>query len=46
MLGPDGRYQRTLRTEERVALDSPWEITLDVPARTQRRDRIQRARRA
>lgn len=44
-LGPDGRYQQTLHTEDRVTVTSPWEITLDVPAWTERRDRIRRARR-
>ena len=41
LLDPDGLYQRRLRTDELVTLDEPWEITLDLPAWTRRRDRVQ-----
>ena len=44
-LGPDGVYQRRLQTDELVTVDQPWEITLDLPAWTRKRDRIQRVAR-
>jgi Uma2 family endonuclease len=44
-LGPDGVYQRRLQTDELVAVDQPWEITLDLPAWTRKRDRIHRVAR-
>jgi Uma2 family endonuclease len=39
-LGPDGVYERKLQTDEVVTVDHPWEITLDLPAWTRKRDRI------
>jgi Uma2 family endonuclease len=44
-LGPDGVYQRRLRTDALVTVDQPWEITLDLPAWTGKRDRIRRVAR-
>jgi Uma2 family endonuclease len=39
-LGPDGVYQRVLQTDDLVTVDQPWEITLDLPAWTRKRDFI------
>ena len=39
-LGPDGAYQRGVETDELVTVDQPWEITLDLPAWTRKRDFI------
>ncbi|WP_433369144.1 Uma2 family endonuclease [Actinoplanes sp. CA-142083] len=45
LLGPEGSYQRRLQADGLVAVDHPWEVTLDLPAWTQKRDRInQKAR--
>lgn len=44
-LGPAGMYQRRLHTDELVTVDQPWEITLDLPAWTRKRDRIHRVAR-
>ena len=44
-LGPDGVYQRRLQTDELVTVDQPWEITLDLPAWTRKRDLIRRVAR-
>ncbi|WP_328461528.1 Uma2 family endonuclease [Actinoplanes sp. NBC_00393] len=38
VLGSDGIYQKLLQTDERVTVDRPWEITLDLPSWTGRRD--------
>lgn len=40
VLGPGGEYQQLLQTDELVTVHRPWEITLDLPAWTRRRDRI------
>jgi Uma2 family endonuclease len=40
VLGPGGSYQRRLQTDELVTLERPWEITLDLPGWTRRRDQI------
>ncbi|MEU4687842.1 Uma2 family endonuclease [Actinoplanes sp. NPDC023714] len=40
VLGPGGDYEQLLQTVELVTVDRPWEITLDLPAWTSRRDRI------
>lgn len=37
-LGSDGVYRAVQRTAERVTVDDPWKITLDLPAWTRRRD--------
>jgi Uma2 family endonuclease len=39
-LGPGGAYHARVRTDGLVAIDRPWEITLDLPAWTRRRDRL------
>jgi Uma2 family endonuclease len=39
-LGPDGVYQCRLQTDALVTVDQPWEITLDLPAWTRKRDFI------
>jgi Uma2 family endonuclease len=44
-LGPDGVYERRLQTDELVTVDQPWQITLDLPAWTSKRDRIRRVAR-
>jgi Uma2 family endonuclease len=44
-LGPDGVYQSRVHTDEVVTVDQPWEITLDLPAWTRKRDRIRRVAR-
>jgi len=44
-LGPDGVYQALLQTDEIITVDRPWEITLDLPAWTRKRDRIRRVAR-
>ncbi|MEV6298639.1 Uma2 family endonuclease [Actinoplanes sp. NPDC051861] len=40
VLGPGGAYQQVRSTSEVVTVDQPWQITLDLPAWTRRRDRI------
>nr|WP_255644780.1 Uma2 family endonuclease [Actinoplanes polyasparticus] len=37
-LGVDGNYHRQLQTDELVTIHEPWEITLDLPAWTRKRD--------
>jgi len=44
-LGPDGAYRSQLQTDDVVTVDRPWEITLDLPAWTRRRDRTDRVAR-
>jgi len=44
-LDPDGVYERRHQTDELVTVDRPWEITLDLPAWTRKRDRIRRVAR-
>jgi len=44
-LGPDGAYQSRLQADDIVTVDWPWEITLDLPAWTRRRDRTNRVAR-
>jgi Uma2 family endonuclease len=44
-LGPDGVYEGLRQTDELVTVDHPWEITLDLPAWTRKRDRIRRVAR-
>lgn len=44
-LSPDGIYHRQLQTDGLVTVDQPWEITLDLPAWTRKRDRTQRVAR-
>jgi Uma2 family endonuclease len=39
-LGADGSYELQLQTDQLITVDRPWEITLDLPAWTRRRDRI------
>ncbi len=39
-LGSGGVYQSRLQTDEIVTVDRPWEVTLDLPAWTRKRDRI------
>jgi hypothetical protein len=36
----NGDYQPLVQTNELVTVDMPWQITLDLPAWTRRRDRI------
>ncbi|GAA4947853.1 hypothetical protein GCM10025331_39670 [Actinoplanes utahensis] len=45
VLGSGGVYRQGARTDELVTLTRPWEITLDLPALTERRDRFGRPRR-
>jgi hypothetical protein len=40
VLGRDGRYRRQLHTADLVTVDQPWEITVDLPAMTRKRDWI------
>lgn len=40
VLGSDGSYEQRRRTSDLVTLDHPWPVTLDLPAWTRRRDRI------
>ncbi|MFC3740683.1 Uma2 family endonuclease [Paractinoplanes deccanensis] len=42
LLGPDGNYHQQLQTDELVTVHQPWEITLDLPAWTRKRDWIER----
>lgn len=44
-LDPHGVYQVHIHTDELVTVDRPWEITLDLPAWTSRRDRLRRVAR-
>jgi Uma2 family endonuclease len=44
-LGPDGIYQRVRETDEFVTVNQPWEVTLDLPAWTRKRDRIRQVAR-
>jgi Uma2 family endonuclease len=39
-LEPDGQYHQRLQTDERVTLEEPWAVTLDLPAWTRKRDRL------
>ncbi|AEV88167.1 hypothetical protein ACWT_7157 [Actinoplanes sp. SE50] len=39
-LGADGSYRQLLETSDLVTVDQPWQVTLDLPAWTRRRDRI------
>jgi len=41
-LGRDGTYVQQLQTDALVTIGQPWEITLDLPAWTRRRDRIRK----
>ncbi|MDR6325573.1 Uma2 family endonuclease [Actinoplanes couchii] len=45
VLGPDGQYRQTVHTDEPLTIEEPWKITLDPSAWTDRRDRLERARR-
>ncbi|XVV11551.1 Uma2 family endonuclease [Actinoplanes sp. CA-131856] len=40
VLSAPGSYDRLIETHALVTVDRPWEITLDLPAWTRRRDRI------
>ena len=42
LLGRGGVYIEKLRTDELVTVREPWEITLDLPAWTRRRDELRR----
>jgi Uma2 family endonuclease len=42
ILDDRGVYRQHLRTSERLTLSGPWPTTLDLPARTNRRDRSRR----
>jgi Uma2 family endonuclease len=44
-LGSDGAYRMVQRTAERVTVDDPWKITLDLPAWTRKRDQLSRVSR-
>jgi Uma2 family endonuclease len=44
-LGPERVYQARLQTDELVTVDQPWEVTLDLPAWTRRRDRLRQVAR-
>ena len=37
-LGADGNYHQRAHTDELVTIHEPWEITLDLPAWTHKRD--------
>jgi Uma2 family endonuclease len=39
----DGFYTEVLQTDRRVTVQEPWEITLDLPAWTRKRDRMRTA---
>jgi Uma2 family endonuclease len=41
-LDPDGQYRPRFQTDGLVTVDEPWPITLDLPAWTERRDRLHR----
>jgi Uma2 family endonuclease len=41
LLAQDGTYEPRLQTHELVTIDQPWKVTLDPPAWTRRRDRLQ-----
>jgi Uma2 family endonuclease len=45
LLGSDRVYRRGLQTDNLVTVDQPWEITLDLPAWTRKRDRIRQVAR-
>jgi Uma2 family endonuclease len=45
VLGGDGVYLPVVETDELITVYRPWEVTLDLPAWTRRRDRIRRAAR-
>lgn len=38
LLGPDGAYELRLHTADRVTLDQPWRVTIDLPEWTEIRD--------
>jgi Uma2 family endonuclease len=40
LLGPDGSYRRGLHSADVVMIDQPWQVALDLPAMTRKRDRI------
>ena len=40
-----GVYQARLQTDDIVTVDQPWEVTLDLPAWTRKRDRLRRVAR-
>lgn len=40
VLEDDGQYSQLLQTEELVTVHRPWNITLDLPAWTRKRERI------
>jgi Uma2 family endonuclease len=42
LLGSDGVYRQRLHTAERVTLDDPWPVTLDLPAWTDLRNAFRR----
>lgn len=46
LLGDDGIYEQHMSGDELVTVDVPWEVTLDLPAWTRRRDRIREAARS
>jgi Uma2 family endonuclease len=39
-LGSDGAYRQRMQTDEFVVVDEPWNITLDLPAWTRKRDSL------
>jgi hypothetical protein len=41
-----GFYVEVLQTDEYIKVDAPWEIALDLPAWTRKRDRMRAARAA
>ncbi|MCY1140301.1 Uma2 family endonuclease [Actinoplanes sp. Pm04-4] len=41
-LGADGNYHQQLHTDELVTVREPWEITLDLPGWTRRRDFLEK----
>ncbi|XVU24315.1 hypothetical protein ACQPZJ_44995 [Actinoplanes sp. CA-054009] len=41
LLGVGENYHQRLQTDELVTVDQPWEITLDLPAWTRKRDWLQ-----
>ena len=42
VLAEDGVYRPVLETDELITVHRPWDVTLDLPAWTRRRDRIRR----
>lgn len=39
-LGPDGVYRKQLEADGLITVDQPWQVTLDLPDWTRRRDRL------